>query len=150
MVHSLSLLAVHVAREPEWQGVQAFYADVPISPKRSPASVRRVSLRYGFEPVFRRRTFWRSVRGFIESMLLSGLAYAYNPVASHRQRFWRRRQRTWIGRATLIRLYGVAGRPVPAELQGQITGKMLGHTLAATIHDDRCNPDIALAPEPKK
>ena len=39
MVHSLSLLADHVATQPEWQGVQAFYADVPISPKRSLASV---------------------------------------------------------------------------------------------------------------
>jgi hypothetical protein len=39
---------------------------------------------------------------------------------------------------------------VHAELNGQIAGKMLGHTLTATIHDGRCNPDIALAPEPKK
>jgi len=40
--------------------------------------------------------------------------------------------------------------PVHAELDGQITGKPLGHTLTATIHDGRCNSDIALAPEPKK
>ena len=87
MVHSLSLLADHVATQPEWQGVQAFYADVPISPKRSPASVRRVSRRYGFEPALRRRTVWRSVHDVIESLLLGGLAYAYNPAASHRQSF---------------------------------------------------------------
>ena len=45
MVHSLSLLADHVATEPEWQGVPAFYADAPISPKRSLASVRALSRR---------------------------------------------------------------------------------------------------------
>src|SRR5215471_10253855 len=32
--------------------------------------------------------------------------------------------------------------PVHAELNGQITGKPLGHTMTGTIHDDRCNPDI--------
>ena len=110
MVHSLSLLADHVATEPEWQGVQAFFADVPISPKRSPASVRAVSRRYGFEPALRRRTVWRSVHDVIESLLLGGLAYAYNPAASHRQKFLRHRQRIWIGRTTLIRLYGARGR----------------------------------------
>jgi YkoP domain len=110
VVHSLSLLADHVENEPEWQGVQAFYADVPISPKRSPASVRRVSLRYGFEPALRRRTVWRSIHDVIESLLLGGLAYAYNPAASHRQEFLRHRQRTWISRVTLIRLYGARGR----------------------------------------
>ena len=110
MVHSLSLLADHVATEPEWQGVQAFFADAPISPKRSPASVRAVSRRYGFEPALRRRTVWRSVHDVIESLLLSGLAYAYNPAASHRQKFLRHRQRIWIGRTTLIRLYGAKAR----------------------------------------
>jgi hypothetical protein len=40
--------------------------------------------------------------------------------------------------------------PVQAELHGEITGKALGHTLTATVHDDRCNPDFALAPEPGK
>jgi hypothetical protein len=58
----------------------------------------------------RRRTVWRSVRDVIESLLLGGLAYAYNPAASHRQRFLRHRQRIWIGRTTLIRLYGARGR----------------------------------------
>jgi hypothetical protein len=110
MVHSLSLLADHVQNAPEWQRVQAFYADVPISPKRSLASVRRVSQRYGFEPALRRRTVWRSVHDVIESLLLGGLAYAYNPAASHRQKFLRHRQRIWIGRTTLIRLYGARGR----------------------------------------
>ena len=113
MVHSLSLLADHVATQPEWQGVQAFYADAPISPKRSPASVRAVSRRYGFEPALRRRTVWRSVHDVIESLLLGGLAYAYNPAASHRQKFLRHRQRIWIGRTTLIRLYGARGRSEP-------------------------------------
>jgi len=110
MVHSLSLLADHVQNSPEWQRVQAFYADVPISPKRSLASVRRISLRYGFEPALRRRTVWHSVHDVIESLLLGGLAYAYNPAASHRQKFLRHRQRIWIGRTTLIRLYGARGR----------------------------------------
>ncbi len=40
--------------------------------------------------------------------------------------------------------------PVHAELYGHISGKALGHTLTATIHDDRCNPDIVLAPKPSK
>jgi hypothetical protein len=109
MVHSLSLLADHVQNSPEWQRVKAFYADVPISPKRSTASVQRVSRRYGFEPALRRRTVWRSVHNVIESLLLGGLAYAYNPAASHRQKFLRQRQRIWIGRTTLIRLYGATG-----------------------------------------
>ena len=73
MVHSLSLLADHVATEPEWQGAAAFYAEVPISPKRSPASVRAVSQTYGFEPTLWRRTVWRSVHDVIESLLLGGL-----------------------------------------------------------------------------
>jgi hypothetical protein len=40
--------------------------------------------------------------------------------------------------------------PVHAVLLGQIAGKALGHTLTATIHDDRCNPEFALAPMPGK
>ena len=74
MVYSVSLLANHAATEPEWQGAAAFYAEVPISPKRSPASVRAVSQTYGFEPTLWRRTVWRSVHDVIESLLLGGLA----------------------------------------------------------------------------
>jgi hypothetical protein len=40
--------------------------------------------------------------------------------------------------------------PVNAVLEGQISGKLLGHTLTATMHDDRCNPDLTLAPEQSK
>jgi YkoP-like protein len=109
MVHSLSLLADHVATEQEWKGVQAFYADVPISPKRSPASVRAVCRRYGFEPALRHRIVWRSVHEVFESLLLCGLVYAHN---RHRQKFLRHRQRIWIGRTTLIRRYGATNSTV--------------------------------------
>jgi hypothetical protein len=40
--------------------------------------------------------------------------------------------------------------PVHALLHGQITGKALGYTMTVTIHDDRCNPEFALAPAPSK
>lgn len=109
MVHSLSLLANFVASEPEWQSLQAFYADVPISPRRSLASVRRASLRYGFEPELRHPTFWRSFCDALESLLLGSLAYAYNPPSLGRQAFLRHRQRIWNARPTLIRLYGATG-----------------------------------------
>src|SRR4051812_34811805 len=109
VVYSLSLLVDYVESDAQWRRVQAFYVDVPISPKRPFDSVRRVSLRYGFEPALQRQTFWRSVRGIIESLLLGGLAYAYNPVATHRRRFLRHRQRAWIGRTTLLQRYGARG-----------------------------------------
>jgi YkoP domain len=110
MVHSLSRLADHVEHVTEMQQVRAFYADVPISPKQSMASVQRMAARYGFELLPQRQTMWNSIHGCLESLLLRGLAYAYNPVALRRQKFLRRRQRIWIGRATLILRYGTKGR----------------------------------------
>jgi hypothetical protein len=40
--------------------------------------------------------------------------------------------------------------PVNAVLEGQISGKMFGRTLTATIHDGRCNPKFTLAPPQSK
>jgi hypothetical protein len=98
MVHSLSLLADHVAweRQPLCRGSDFLEAITGLGAG-------------GFEPALWRRTVWRSVHDVIESLLLGGLAYAYNSAASHRQRFLRHRQRIWIGRTTLIRLYGATG-----------------------------------------
>jgi YkoP domain len=110
MVYSLSRLADYVEHVPEMRRLQAFYADVPISPKQSMASVQRMAMRYGFELFPQRQTMWRFVHDPIESLLLRGLAYAFNPLALRRQAFLRRRQRIWIGRATLMLRYGAKGR----------------------------------------
>ncbi len=110
MLHSLSCLADYVQCEPTWRQVQAFYADVPTSPKRSMASVHRSASRYGFEATPQRRTAWRFAHEIGESLLLRLLAHAFNPAALHRQAFLRRRQRIWITRLTLVRRYRSAGR----------------------------------------
>jgi hypothetical protein len=105
MTRSMRLLAEHVGRDPGWLQVQAFYADVPISALRPVAVIRRAAHRYGLEIVPVRQAFWRPVLEALESILLWGLAYAYNRRALRRRNFLWRRQRLWIGRATLLRLY---------------------------------------------
>jgi hypothetical protein len=114
MVHSLTLLADHVQRQPTWRQVEAFYADAPTSAKRPVATIERAAARYGFEGVTQRRTIWRMAHEVLESLLLWLLAHAYNPAALRRQAFLRRRQQIWISRSTLIRLYGPI---VPADVK---------------------------------
>lgn len=105
MRHSLCLLAVHVAHDPAWRQVAAFYADVPVPDGRPQAVVQRIASRYGFDclPPRRSAPYW--IRAVAESVLLWGFAVTYNPAALRRQRFVRRRQQIWISRPMLMARY---------------------------------------------
>jgi YkoP domain len=106
MTHSLDLLASHLEQSATRRPVVALYADVALPKGRSPVMIGRVALRHGFELIPQPRTPLRSLHEVAGSLLLWGLASVHNPAVIRRQKFFRQRQRIWIGRATLVARYG--------------------------------------------
>jgi hypothetical protein len=107
--HSLRLLAQQVRHLPERRQVVAFYADVPISRRRSEAALRRLARRYGFECPPDRSRVGGVMHDMAYSILAWGLVASHNPIGLRRRAFLRRRRRIWISRTTLLERYAPAG-----------------------------------------
>lgn len=106
MLHSLSVLADYIERDPAWQAVQAFCGDSMLSSRIGGAQMRRLAPRYGFEMIEPPPSLSRTLHTLADSVIVWGLTRAFNPAALPRQRFLHDHHKLWISRATLCRLYG--------------------------------------------
>lgn len=111
MRRSLEVVARHVEREAAYARVVAVNGAPPFGSRIGAVQMVRTGERFGFdviapdaEPELRER-----VHAMFDSILLWGLAQAYNPSALNGKRLLRHRYRLWISRAKLLRHYGDCG-----------------------------------------
>jgi hypothetical protein len=117
VLHSLRLLASHVAREPAWQEVRAFHADATLSRRLGDTQMRRLAERYGFEQVDPPASIEHELRRIGDSFNAFALTLAFNPHALLHQPFLRGRHELWITRDVLLRVYGRPRARPAAEKQ---------------------------------
>ncbi|HWB49078.1 MAG TPA: hypothetical protein VG651_08205 [Stellaceae bacterium] len=122
MTASLVELARHIATDATLQRVAAIRARTALVPKRRIDKLLRVATAFGFEPAAvaasKRSDGWQ-IRRFCEDLVISALAWAFNPEAL-RHNGWRRQPyELWISRTALLSAYGPAaelkrnaGRPL--------------------------------------
>jgi hypothetical protein len=114
MRRSLEVVAEHVEREAAYARVVAVNGAPPFGSRIGAVQMVRTGQRFGFdviepgaEPELRER-----IHTMFDSILLWGLAQAYNPAALNGKRLLRHRYQLWISRTKLLRHYG--GRHVRA------------------------------------
>jgi hypothetical protein len=108
MRRSLEVVASFVERESSYRSIAALTGAPPFGSRIGAVQMVRTAQRFGFdvidpdgEPELRER-----IHTMFDSILLWGLAQAYNPAALNGKRLLRHRYRLWISRARLIRRYG--------------------------------------------
>jgi YkoP-like protein len=110
LIESLRFLADHVEADPLWHEVKAFRGEAAFSSRLGPSQLQRVARRHGFDCIARESSSVRALRGLGICICTYGLAWAFNPAAISRQRFFRPYHELWISRGTLQTLYGVPRR----------------------------------------
>lgn len=113
MRRSLEVVAAHLEREPAYNSVVALSGAPPFGSRIGVVQMVRTAERFGFDVIEpnAERELRERIHAMFDSILLWGLAQAYNPAALNGKRLLRHRYRLWISRATLLRHYG---RPRPA------------------------------------
>lgn len=99
---SLTALAEHVERDPDWRAVHAFRGYAAFSSRIGILQLYRVTRRLGFEWVPGGSSTARALAGSITGY---GLTRVHNPAALPHQPFFRRTHEVWISRAALLDLY---------------------------------------------
>jgi hypothetical protein len=117
MRESLAMLAAHLERERQFDGVRALHGAPPFASRLGALQMVRTAQRFGFDvidPEAPRE--WRDrLHVVFDSMLLWGLAYAFNPAGLKSKGLLRHRYQLWISRRKLQLFYG------PADLRPRRT-----------------------------
>lgn len=101
--HSFGLLADCVDREPRFREVAAIVA-TPTYPRRSgPVPLSRTLRLFGFDVVDRGGA---AIHDRLDSLLVLGLNWAFNPVELRRHGLSYGRIEVWMSRGTLLKRYG--------------------------------------------
>jgi hypothetical protein len=108
MRKSLVAVASYLQRERTLDAVQALHGAPPFGSRLGAAQMVRTAHRFGFDvidpdaaPEWRER-----IHIVFDSMLLWGLAYAFNPGGLKTKGLLRHRHQLWIARRKLLLLYG--------------------------------------------
>jgi hypothetical protein len=109
---SLAAVAQHIASHPELDDIKAVHGAPPFASRIGAAQMVRTGERFGFDvidPDAARE--WRDrIHLVFDSMLLWGLAYAFNPAVLKSKGLLRPRYQLWISRRKLLRLYRTPDR----------------------------------------
>lgn len=108
---SLVRLAAHVMASPDCADIRAFYGFPPFGSRIGAVQMVRTAQRFGFDVLNLRTPFNLRDRchEVLDSMLLWGLAYTFNPGALRGKSLIRHRYQLWISRTKLLALYGAEG-----------------------------------------
>lgn len=105
---SLASVAALVERERQYHAVRALHGSPPFASRIGAAQMVRTARRFGFDvvqpeapPELRER-----VHEMFDSMLMWGMAYAFNPAALRSKGLLRHRHQLWISREKLLRCHG--------------------------------------------
>lgn len=109
--HSLSSVATHLARTGEFDGIEAIHGAPPFGSRLGALQVARTANRFGFDVIDGDGpSEWRTrIHDVFDSMLLLGLAYAFNPGRLRSPILLRHRHQLWISRRKLEIFYGGSG-----------------------------------------
>jgi len=105
---SLEAVAAYLEREPELGEVQALHGTAPFSSRIGAVQMVRTAQRFGFDVIEADASReWRErLHVVFDSMLLWGLAYAFNPAGLKTKGLLRHRHQLWISRRKLLSRYG--------------------------------------------
>jgi len=108
MRRSLEVVAAHLASEAVYEPVTALTGAPPFGSRIGAVQMVRTAERFGFEVIepSAEHELRERIHAMFDSLLLWGLAQAYNPAALNGKRLLRHRYRLWISRASLLRHYG--------------------------------------------
>ena len=120
MRHSLAAVAAYIESERQLDAIGALHGEPPFASRVGALQMVRTAQRFGFDvidPDAPRE--WRDrIHAVLDSMLLWGLAYAFNPgrLKAKGQGLLRYRYQLWMSRRKLALCYGAAGAgPARAE-----------------------------------
>lgn len=107
---SLIAVAAHLEREPSLDAVKALHGAPPFGSRLGAIQMVRTGQRFGFDVIDPDASHeWRErIHVVLDSMLLWGLAYAFNPAGLRTKGLLRRRHQLWISRRKLLLCYGAA------------------------------------------
>ena len=105
---SLATVARYVANCPELDDVRALHGAPPFGSRLGAAQMVRTGERFGFDVIYpdAPREWRERIHLVFDSMLLWGLAYAFNPAGLKSKGLLRHRYQLWISRRKLLHLYG--------------------------------------------
>lgn len=108
MRRSLVAVAAYLERRHELDAVEALHGAAPFASRLGAAQAVRTAQRFGFEVVDPDGALeWRErIHVVFDSMLLWGLAYAFNPAGLRSKGLLRHRHQVWISRRKLLLRYG--------------------------------------------
>ncbi|HEX7969762.1 MAG TPA: hypothetical protein VF502_16180 [Stellaceae bacterium] len=120
MRHSLAVVAAYIEGERQLDAVGALHGAPPFASRVGALQMVRTAQRFGFDVIDPDAPpEWRDrIHAVFDSMLLWGLAYAFNPgrLSAKSRGLLRRRYQLWISRRKLALCYGTAGAaPARAE-----------------------------------
>ena len=122
---SLVAVATYLEGEPTLDAVTALHGDPPFGSRLGAVQVARTARRFGFDVIEADASReWREhIHIVFDSLLLWGLAYAFNPAGLKTKRLLRQRHQLWISRRKLLLRYG-GGLGLAGDHRAQPTRRM--------------------------
>jgi hypothetical protein len=107
---SLATVSRHLDRERQYDGIQALTGAPPFASRLGPAQMVRTAQRFGFDVIEPdpQPELHQRLHGILDSMVLWGMAYTFNPAALRSKGLLRHRHQLWISRARLQLYHGGA------------------------------------------
>lgn len=103
--HSFAMLADHIERDPRYRGVTAIHGAPAFSRRLGPAPLARTLHHFGFDVAVPERA-GGSIRDRLDSLLILGMNWAFNPVELRRHGKSYGRIQVWMSRTKLIERHG--------------------------------------------
>lgn len=116
---SLVAVARHLETARMLDGIRALHGAPPFGSRIGVAQMVRTAHRFGFDVIDpdAPREWRQRVHSVFDSMLLWGLAYAFNPAGLKTKGLLRHRHQLWIARRRLLLLYGSGGDAAPPRAE---------------------------------
>jgi hypothetical protein len=115
---SLATVARHLDGERQFDGVAALTGAPPFASRLGPVQMVRTAHRFGFDVIAPdpQPELHKRLHGVLDSMVLWGMAYTFNPAALRSKGLRRHRHQLWISRARLQHYHGgAASAAAPAQ-----------------------------------